>query len=276
MRTRRVRVRRRRSGRLLWVMSALMLLTALALHLWVPKVSDPVREETLSPASAVATMPPESEQRVTQEIQFPALERFLIQFGVYDSLDNARVEAARYVERGAAGYLLYDGRYRVIGAAYESREEADSVAGRLKEEEGIECYVYETGAGAVKLRVTAAPEQIDALVNAENALREQSLAFGNLAYQLDSGEIDEAQACIEISRCVQAITLARQSLLEVAGEKVNQVAQDLMDMMEKAEENLSKLSSFQEQTRLDLSSKIKYNYIEILEQHRGYLESLSV
>ena len=82
MRTRRVRVRRRRSGRLLWVMSALMLLTALALHLWVPKVSDPVREETLSPASAVATMPPESEQRVTQEIEFPALDRFLIQFGV--------------------------------------------------------------------------------------------------------------------------------------------------------------------------------------------------
>ncbi len=73
MRTRRVRVRRRRSGRLLWVMSALMLLTALALHLWVPKVSDPVREETLSPASAVTTMPPESEQRVTQEIEFPAL-----------------------------------------------------------------------------------------------------------------------------------------------------------------------------------------------------------
>lgn len=275
MRTKRVRVRRRRSGRMLWGLTLLMMLAALALHLWMPKAAEPIREEEISQVGAAAALQ-SADQRVTKEIEFPELRRFLIQFGVYDSLDNARVEAARYVERGAAGYLLYDGRYRVIGAAYDGREEAERVANRLKEQENIACYVYEISAPAVKLRVTAAPEQIAALIGAESALREQSLAFGRLAYQLDGSEADEAQACLEIGRCAQAIHAARMELAQVAGERINQVTQQLLDGMERAEEQMAKLSSFQEQTRLDLSSKIKYNYIEILDWNRKYLESLGV
>lgn len=283
MGTRLVRVKRQRPKGVVWAVSAMLIMLAVYLYTatpsmrvgYGPKGDEPVSASGQALAGGEAAQATEAPEQVTQEVQFEALDAYLIQFGAYDAADNARIEAARYVARGAAGYLLEDGKFRVIGAGYESREEAEKVKAQLEKEEGIDSYVYELKAGSVTLRVTATQPQIDALSAAERTLVEQNRAMGRLAYELDSGAVDAPGARSALGAMADAVRLAREQLAGVAGQTPNQVAAGLIATMAQLEESASQLSMEKNESTLDLSSKIKYNYVEICWSHARYLRGLT-
>ena len=53
---------------------------------------------------------------------------YAVSMGAYDTLEAARAAAAVARERGAAGFVAYDGHYNVLLAAYNTQQEARSVA----------------------------------------------------------------------------------------------------------------------------------------------------
>ena len=134
----RVKVRRERPAAAAWALA--VLLTALFVFLIARGAGTQSGEET-----------PESAPRRAYALTFAPLETHLVQFGAYEDALSARIEAARYMPRGAAGYVLEGSLYRVIGAGYDSRQDAQGVCERLREEEGMEASVYSLSSGEVEL-----------------------------------------------------------------------------------------------------------------------------
>lgn len=133
--------------------------------------------------------------RVTKEIAFDALTGWVVSMATCESPQAARLQASAWVSRGAAGCVhQLDGQWRVLGALYDSRKEAERVSKRLVEEEGIPAEVVPLEARGLTLRVTAPQAQIDALSGADALLRQQIRQLGQVARQLDHGEINPEAA----------------------------------------------------------------------------------
>ena len=170
----RVKVRRERPAAAAWALA--VLLTALFVFLIARGAGTQSGEET-----------PESAPRRAYALTFAPLETHLVQFGAYEDALSARIEAARYMPRGAAGYVLEGSLYRVIGAGYDSRQDAQGVCERLREEEGMEASVYSLSSGEVELTIQGTQAQVEALTQAETALRNAAAQLNETAFGYDRG-----------------------------------------------------------------------------------------
>ena len=177
----RVKVRRERPAAAAWALA--VLLTALFVFLIARGAGTQSGEET-----------PESAPRRAYALTFAPLETHLVQFGAYEDALSARIEAARYMPRGAAGYVLEGSLYRVIGAGYDSRQDAQGVCERLREEEGMEASVYSLSSGEVELTIQGTQAQVEALTQAETALRNAAAQLNETAFGYDRGELSSEDA----------------------------------------------------------------------------------
>lgn len=144
----------------------------------------------------------DEKQRITREITLSGGACAVVHFGLYERADEARIAAARYVCRGAGGYVYNDASgYYAAGCLFESEEEAlemqKSICGR-----GIDCGVLLLEAPEIRLRATAEEEELRlieagyrAYVNAERELM-------RISSHLDAGNIDaqEARSLISVLR----------------------------------------------------------------------------
>ena len=112
-----VRVRRDRPSALAWALA--LLLTMLCVYLLT-------LGPTAAPEANIASVG--DAPRVTEEVSFAPAAAWFVSLGRYDTAAEARIEAARYTPRGAAGYVLEteDG-FLALGAAYDDQAEAESV-----------------------------------------------------------------------------------------------------------------------------------------------------
>ena len=182
----RVKVRRERPAAAAWALA--VLLTALFVFLIARGAGTQSGEET-----------PESAPRRAYALTFAPLETHLVQFGAYEDALSARIEAARYMPRGAAGYVLEGSLYRVIGAGYDSRQDAQGVCERLREEEGMEASVYSLSSGEVELTIQGTQAQVEALTQAETALRNAAAQLNETAFGYDRGELSRTRATVSRS-----------------------------------------------------------------------------
>jgi len=140
--------------------------------------------------------------RVTRQVAFEALEGWCVCMARCDSPQEARLRASAWVSRGSAGYVAeLDGAWLVLGAVYDGRREAERVAKRLADEAGIPAQTLRLEAARLTLRVTAPEAQIEAIAGADALLGSQGGRLGELALQLDRGEIgpDAARALCAVA-----------------------------------------------------------------------------
>ena len=118
----RVRVRRDRPGAAAWAIA--LVVTMLVVYLLTLDAARPDVVESVSAAP-----------RVTREIAFEPIEGWCVSLCDCESAEAARIQASAYTSRGAAGYVArVNGVWHVLGAAYETRREAERVAGKLRKE----------------------------------------------------------------------------------------------------------------------------------------------
>ena len=260
-----VRVRRDRPSALAWALA--LLLTMLCVYLL-----------TLGPAAA-----PEANiasvgdaPRITEEVSFAPSAAWFVSLGRFDTAAEARIEAARYTPRGAAGYVLEteDG-FLALGAAYDDQAEAESVARALSQSEGLACEVHKESADGARLRVTAAKADIALVVEAEAGLRALAAETRDLALALDRGETDAGAARTLLSVAASRLEDVLARLRNVPGAQENPVTARLMAMAEQFRAALFVLSGENTENTLSLSAKIKYNSINITLEHMRYLRELN-
>ena len=170
--------------------------------------------------------------RVTKEIAFDDLSGWAVSMASCETRQEARLMASAWVDRGAAGCVReLDGQWHVLGALYESRKAAQRAAERLSKEEGIPAGAVHLEAKGLTLRVTAPAAQIEAVAGADGLLRSQVGQLGEVADQLDRGQItpDAARAL-----CGLAATEASKqadSLAAIPGAGDNELCAELIGQL---------------------------------------------
>lgn len=171
--------------------------------------------------------------RVTREIGFEPLSGWCVSMAGCESQQEARLQASAWVGRGAAGCVReLEGEWRVLGALYDSRKEAERISKRLRDDEGIPAEAIHLEAKGLTLRVTAPEAQIEAVAGADALLRSQTAQMGDIALQLDRGEIsaDAARALCALA-ATEASNMAA-SLAAIPGAKENELCAGLIGRME--------------------------------------------
>lgn len=223
----RVRVRRDRPSALTWAIA--LAVTMLAVYLIT--LSAPEKKEVEDASTGV---------RVTRELNFESMTVYFADLGVYSDESQARIAAARYTDRGAAGVVHSDaGGFHVLGAGYSLEADAKRIAQRLGEQESIETSVLTLTAPALSLRVTAPEEDVEAIVDADCVLRTQLNQLNALALQVDRGEVSALSAKTLAKVAASEVQSARKRLEKISGSADQPVCAAMIGLLASLEENLS-------------------------------------
>ena len=204
----RVRVRRERPTTL--ALAVALCVTMLVVYVLTLDAKGPDVVESMASAP-----------RVTREIGFEPLEAWCVSMARCGAQSEARLQASAWVGRGAAGCAaLLEGEWHVLGALYASRREAERIAKRLSEDEGIPTEVLPLEAKGVTLRITAPEAQIQAVSGADALLRGQTKRLGEAALQLDRGELgaDAARTLCAVAATEAADAASALAAIPGAGE----------------------------------------------------------
>lgn len=240
----RVRVRRERPSVLAWTLA--LAVTMLAVYLATLGVSD--REEAADVSAGV---------RVTREVDLPGGTVHFADLGVYSDEWLARVAAAEYAGRGAAAVLYRGGDgFHVLGAGYALEADAQRIAQRLGEQEGVETAVLSLSAPTRSLRVTAPEADVNAIEEADGILREQLNQMNALALQVDRGEVSASSARTLAKVSAAEVREARKQLEQIDGGPEQPVCAGMIAQLKRLEGNL-KAAYGQKLSAAEISGKLR-------------------
>lgn len=157
------------------------------------------------PAFIEPSLPPEEMQQQTRVITLPGGQWFALQLGAFEEEQSARTLADSFRSRGAAGYVYPGDTWRVLAAAYESRESAQAVQAQLALNHGVDAYLYPLARSEVTLRLTGQKAQLDALEDAFSLCDQLTYTLAGLSETMDRGELSFQEA-------VQALSSQRETV----------------------------------------------------------------
>ncbi|MCI6028839.1 MAG: SPOR domain-containing protein [Clostridiales bacterium] len=209
----------------------------------------------------------------TREVSVPALECYMIQFGVFKSRDNAAAQAEKITSQGAAGYIYEDGeRFRVLASGYGSESGAKSVKERLVSQ-GYECTVFKLEVQGVSFRVTADETLIDdveGVFDTINAVK-NSLEEDVVKFDTDRPALEKQRESIK--NMMDDIFGAAAKLKDRGGD--NEVIAAMVDCCGKFYESLNELFMLNTESFIDFSSKMKYTQIKLTCEYARLMEALA-
>lgn len=178
----RVRVRRERPTALAWALALAVTMLAVYVLTLTAALPEPARQTAAAP-------------RVARALELPPLEGWCVTLGGFPTPDEARMAAAGYAGSGAAA-LVYRSEqgWQVLGAQYDTQKQAERVAARLRDSEGIDAGVLRLSAEGLRLRITAPEDRVEAIAEAAALLKAQAGQLQALAAQLDRGELQPEAA----------------------------------------------------------------------------------
>ena len=141
------------------------------------------------PAFTAPALSAEEMQQQTRVITLPGGQWFALQLGAFEEEKSARTLADSFRSRGAAGHVYPGDTYRVLAAAYESRESAQAVQAQLALHHGVDAYLYPLARSEVTLRLTGQKAQLDALEDAFLLCDQLTYTLASLSQALDKGEM---------------------------------------------------------------------------------------
>ena len=255
----RVRVRRDHPSALTWAVA--LAVTMLAVYLIT--LSAPAEEKAEDATTGV---------RVTRELDFESLTVHFADLGCHADELQARVAAAGYADRGAAGVVYQDAEgFHVLGAGYALEADAKRIAERLGGQEEIETCVLTLSAPALSLRVTAPEEDVEAIAEADRVLRTQLSQLNTLALQVDRGEVSAASART-LAKVAQAeVRTARKRLEAISGGSDQPVCAALIEMLSALENDLSQASG----TGAVLSGQLRCCHADCALRLIGFLNEMA-
>lgn len=257
----RVRVRRDRPSALSW--SIALAVTMMAV--WLITLNVPGAEPAENATADV---------RVTREVDFEGLTVWFADLGAYPDEWQARVAAANYTGRGAAGVVCaHEDGYHVLGAGYELESDAKRIAERLGSQEGVAANVLAKSAGTVSLRITAPESDVEAIIGADIMLRQQLKQFNTLALQVDRNEISFASARTLARVAASEVRSARKRLQKISGGEEQPVCAALIGQLQAMEDNLSIVTSGLK-TGAELSGQLRCCHVDGALRLIGFLNTL--
>ena len=213
---------------------------------------------------------------VVKDVTFPRLDYHAVQIGAFSSVETAETEAAEIKQRGGAGYILFDVRYRVFASVYLNESDARSVRDRLMSENGIDSYIYSGAVPAVELTVTASQEKINSISAGYEAWRTSLELMRKLSDLVDKGNMEPSEAINELFNSIEALNLTRDALLPGAGvEDESGVLEGLATLLQNMSARSEDFCGRNFADSIAFSAAIKYNYVEAVFEYKEYISAIS-
>ena len=164
----------------------------------------------LSPAS---TLPPEDAARESREVTLPGQSWYALCMLSMDEESAARSQAAALQNRGAGGYVRYSQGYQVLGAAYESRADAQLVADQLKSLHGLSVQTVAIDRPEITLRLSGQRAQLTVLEDAYCLADQAAQQLSALSRGLDEHSLDAASVRAALSSLQDTAAAMRDRLI---------------------------------------------------------------
>ena len=237
-----VRVRRDRPNGITWAFA----LAVTMLFVYLATLAIP--EKDAEPVGA----------QITRAIQLEPVSAAFVSLGAYPDALNARVAAAEFMQRGAAGFvLMHEGKYHVLGAAYQDLASAKFQADALSTREKLPAAAFTIGEDGAKIRVTAPEFAVNAIADAESTLRIQLGQLGAIADRLDRNQITAPQARTLAAVAHSELHRAETALESTAG---NALCQTLCANLIAIEFSLQSIQSLE--TAAEISGRLRFSQIQ--------------
>jgi len=198
---------------------------------------------------------------------------YTIQIEYYSDYNQARDFAQTLTIQGAAGYIYFDGGYRVLASCYTKYSEAESVIQNIKSTySNAKVYTIDTQkitypSNLNKSQLGAFKNVLQSMQNSINSLLEISTGF-------DKGDTNEQNVHTELNTCYTNFENSLASFDQnIKGEIAIKYARFKMYVKEFGEK-LAKTNTLTTQNN-ELSSNIKYIQLNCLISYKNALTYLS-
>lgn len=208
--------------------------------------------------------------------QLDALNCYMLQMGVFSSIENAQKEAERLRALGAAGYILSDtssgqARYRVMASGYADEQSAKSVKERLAAQ-GTESAIYALYSPQASFKVTADEDALQGICAAFAAFYEAVDTLGSAAIRFDKEKLDIAQGK---ELCAQALNTFDAKFAPLASAPASGTLGQIIAAYNDCRAQLEDIGSSQAQSIVDFSSALKYTHLYIAARYAALVQSIA-
>ena len=243
----------------------------------------PNQDTELGEQGTELTLPEDKDQngqddqtpRLTETINVEAMNFYGIQMGAFNDKQNAQSIADQLKTKGGAGYVLDDQFSRVMAMMFLTEGDAISVKEQLKNQ-SVEAQIYELKCPGVDMEITAASEKIEGIKSSFSLLKDKIGVMESIVKDLDNDKITAEIAISKVGEIKNEITAKADQLNQYsATQESSQVLSGLKGLLSDQASNLDQITQGNMSDKVAVSSKIKYTYIDMIVQYKGYIEQIT-
>ena len=214
---------------------------------------------------------------VSAQLTFPGVTCYMLQMGVFTSLENANAEAVTLQARGAAGYIMEDAssgatRYRVIAAGYEDYDSAKSVKDRLVSE-GTDCTIFTLESVSSVFKVTAPEESITGVGTGFEAISEARKSLAQAFIDFDKNAMTVTEGKAKAAEILSALEADMEPLASFAPD--GGALSEILDTYAQIKASFEQLAGGTYESAVDFSASMKYTYLNITDRYAALTEALA-
>lgn len=192
------------------------------------------------------------------------------------TIKSAALEKSAMVKKlNGAGYVWEsDGQFYVIASAYIEENDAKKVKENL-EENGHSSEILKISLSGLIINKNFSNEELNSLLSAGSLFKDTYKSLYDISISLDTTIITETQCRLEISNLQSEVGKIRSDFEVMFNTKLSTELLKLKLSINSVNTLLQQLIDFEESFSQTLSSKIKYNYMEILSINQNLLKEIN-
>ena len=257
------------------VMTVLILILCALLLLFIGAGGKAIAENLLVPlfGDIKPSITPLPDGYVARHITLPRIDVYTLVLHTLDASDQASAHADAVRQKGGAGYVLKDNRYRVIAAGYQTAAQARSVAN--KQSQDYQPDVFLLSSGSISFNVTCSEETAQTLSDACSLYSTLISQMIREATVLEQGDISQSGVKIEYTRRSAEAKRMVERLENVPSGKDDGLITQLLTLYRNADMQFEKIYSKNYEYSLDFFADIRYNYIEMTVAYCNAIQNLT-
>jgi hypothetical protein len=214
-----------------------------------------------------------SEGSKVKQVVLPGIDSYMLQMGVYSTMENAKTEANELKTRGAGGYIIEDGdKFRVIASCYKDKESLKTVREQLTAE-GLDTASYELHSPETPFEVTANEEQLEKVRTGFKGLSDAQSKLSDFVILFDKEQQTPEQGRGAVGEILNELKGAGEYLL--AQQSDGSVLGMVNECYNKYITALESLESTETQSFVEFSSQMKYTHLDITYQYAMLVKEVS-
>ncbi len=243
------------------------------------ETKDDNNKDSTSSSDTNLTVDEEDEEdlknKATDQLKIEPFNFYTIQMEAFTSQDNAQVAAKALQSRGGAGYMVEDKYFRVLAMGFILESDAQEVKDQLKDD-GVESLIYSISCPGANMEITASPEKIDGIKSAFSLWMDKLQILEDVIVKLDTSSITEEDAYNELKSIKGELDSNLEQLKGYsATQESNYILDGLQGLYQKGIDDLDNILNENISSRVAISSKIKYTYIDMVVQYKKYMDQIT-